>query len=179
MQNSKYQELQLKIFEVRKKINIINVELNRQTHYRGNYLLNTDLQLLEYSVNVDFALNVESGTVWVYDNRGNNSGDIDPDQVTPASDANPLVDSGTGVVGTSTGYSRGDNQHPLQVSTMLPSKDISVGTIGSASSYARSDHQHPIQTVDTIPVSDINSGIKLCIIRTYLKRNLGFLNLKS
>ncbi|KAA6362419.1 MAG: hypothetical protein EZS28_042054, partial [Streblomastix strix] len=49
-------------------------------------------------------------------------------------------------------------QHPLQVSTSLPSKDTSVGIIGSASSYARSDHQHPIQTVDTIPVSDSAEG---------------------
>ncbi|KAA6356380.1 MAG: hypothetical protein EZS28_048093, partial [Streblomastix strix] len=74
------------------------------------------------------------------------------------SDANPLIDSGTGVVGTSTEYSRGDHQHPLQVSTSLPSKDTSVDIIGSASSYARSDHQHPIQTVDTIPVSDSAEG---------------------
>ncbi|KAA6402647.1 MAG: hypothetical protein EZS28_001825 [Streblomastix strix] len=66
--------------------------------------------------------------------------------------------SGTGVVGTSTEYSRGDHQHPLQVSTVLPSKDTSVGTVGQASSYARSDHQHLIQTVDTIPVSDSADG---------------------
>ncbi|KAA6337969.1 MAG: hypothetical protein EZS28_052740, partial [Streblomastix strix] len=94
----------------------------------------------------------------MYDNDWYNSGDIVPDQVTPASDANPLIDSGTGVVGTSTEYSRGDHQHPLQVSTSLPSKDTSVGIIGSASSYARSDHQHPIQTVDTIPNSDSAEG---------------------
>ncbi|KAA6320043.1 MAG: hypothetical protein EZS28_054740, partial [Streblomastix strix] len=87
-----------------------------------------------------------------------NSGDIVPDQVTPASDATPLVDSGTGVAGTSNEYSRGDHKHPLQVSDVLPSKDTSVGTVGQASSYARSDHQHPIQTVDTIPVSDSADG---------------------
>ncbi|KAA6322080.1 MAG: hypothetical protein EZS28_054474, partial [Streblomastix strix] len=87
-----------------------------------------------------------------------NSGDIVPDQVTPASDAIPLVDSGTGVAGTSNEYSRGNHKHPLQVSDVLPSKDTSVGTIGQASSYARSDHQHPIQTVDTIPNSDSADG---------------------
>ncbi|KAA6355758.1 MAG: hypothetical protein EZS28_048715, partial [Streblomastix strix] len=84
--------------------------------------------------------------------------DIVPDQVTPASDAIPLVDSGTGVAGTSNEYSLGDHKHPLQVSDVLPSKDTSVGTVGQASSYARSDHQHPIQTVDTIPVSDSADG---------------------
>ncbi|KAA6392733.1 MAG: hypothetical protein EZS28_011738, partial [Streblomastix strix] len=113
---------------------------------------------LPNSANGDFAFSAESGTVWMYDAAWYNSGDIVPDQVTPASDATPLIDSGTGVVGTSTEYSRGDHQHPLQVSTSLPSKDTSVGIIGSASSYARSDHQHPIQTVDTIPVSDSAEG---------------------
>ncbi|KAA6367935.1 MAG: hypothetical protein EZS28_036538 [Streblomastix strix] len=143
---------------LQQQINVINEELNRQTHFRGYYLLNTDIQNLPNSANGDFAFSAESGTVWMYDNDWYNSGDIVPDQVTPASDANPLIDSGTGVVGTSTEYSRGDHQHPLQVSTSLPSKDTSVGIIGSASSYARSDHQHPIQTVDTIPVSDSAEG---------------------
>ncbi|KAA6398075.1 MAG: hypothetical protein EZS28_006403 [Streblomastix strix] len=78
--------------------------------------------------------------------------------LTHASDANPLVDSGTGVVETSTEYSLGDHQHPLQVSAVLPSKHTSVGTISSANTYARSDHQHPIQTEDTIPVSDSADG---------------------
>ncbi|KAA6394895.1 MAG: hypothetical protein EZS28_009582 [Streblomastix strix] len=100
----------------------------------------------------------ESGTVWMYDQNWYNSGDIVPDQVTPASDATLLVDSGTRVAGTSNEYSRGDHKHPLQVSDVLPSKDTSVGTVGQASSYARSDHQHPIQTVDTIPVSDSADG---------------------
>ncbi|KAA6383079.1 MAG: hypothetical protein EZS28_021391, partial [Streblomastix strix] len=81
-----------------------------------------------------------------------------PDQVTPASDATPLADSGTGVAGTSNEYSRGVHKHQLQVSGVLPSKDTSVGTVGQASSYARSDHQHPIQTVDTILKSDSANG---------------------
>ncbi|KAA6393928.1 MAG: hypothetical protein EZS28_010544 [Streblomastix strix] len=143
---------------LQQQIDVINEELNRQTHFRGYYLLNTDIQQLENSANGDFAFSAESGTVWMNDNSWYNSGDIVPDQVTPASDATSLIDSGTGVVGTSTEYSRGDHQHPLQVSTVLPNKDTSVGTIGSASTYARSDHQHPIQTVDTLPVSDSADG---------------------
>ncbi|KAA6395991.1 MAG: hypothetical protein EZS28_008482 [Streblomastix strix] len=143
---------------LQQQINEINDELNRQTHFRGYYLLNTDIQQLENSANGDFAFSTESGTVWMYDQSWYNSGDIVPDQVTLASDATPLIDSGTGVAGTSTQYSRGDHQHPLQVSTVLPNKDTSVDTVGQASSYARSDHQHPIQTVDTIPVSDSADG---------------------
>ncbi|KAA6356729.1 MAG: hypothetical protein EZS28_047744, partial [Streblomastix strix] len=128
---------------LQQQINVINEELNRQTHFRGYYLLNTDIQNLPNSANGDFAFSAESGTVWMYDAAWYNSGDIVPDQVTPASDATPLVDSGTGVAGTSNEYSRGDHKHPLQVSDVLPSKDTSVGTVGQASSYARSDHQHP------------------------------------
>ncbi|KAA6367772.1 MAG: hypothetical protein EZS28_036701 [Streblomastix strix] len=143
---------------LQQQINEINDELNRQTHFRGYYLLNTDIQNLPNSANGDFAFSAESGTVWMYDNSWYNSGDIVPDQVTPASDATPLVDSGTGVAGTSNEYSRGDHKHPLQVSDVLPSKDTSVGTVGQASSYSRSNHQHPIQTVDTIPVSDSADG---------------------
>ncbi|KAA6384583.1 MAG: hypothetical protein EZS28_019890 [Streblomastix strix] len=143
---------------LQQQINVINEELNRQTHFRGYYLLNTDIQNLPNSANGDFAFSAESGTVWMYDQNWYNSGDIVPDQVTPASDAIPLVDSGTGVAGTSNEYSRGDHKHPLQVSDVLPSKDTSVGTVGQASSYARSDHQHPIQTVNTIPVSDSADG---------------------
>ncbi|KAA6393506.1 MAG: hypothetical protein EZS28_010970 [Streblomastix strix] len=110
------------------------------------------------SANGDFAFSAESGTVWMYDNSWYNSGDIVPDQVTPASDATPLVDSGTGVAGTSNEFSRGDLKHPLQVSDVLPSKDTSVGTVGQACSYTRSDHQHPIQTANTIPNSDSADG---------------------
>ncbi|KAA6363149.1 MAG: hypothetical protein EZS28_041324, partial [Streblomastix strix] len=143
---------------LQQQINEINDELNRQTHFRGYYLLNTDIQNLPNSANGDFAFSAESGTVWMYDQNWYNSGDIVPDQVTPASDAIPLVDSGTGVAGTSNEYSRGDHKHPLQVSDVLPSKDTSVGTVGQTSSYARSDHQHPIQTVDTIPVTDSTDG---------------------
>ncbi|KAA6371668.1 MAG: hypothetical protein EZS28_032805 [Streblomastix strix] len=140
------------------QINVINDELNRQTHFSGYNLLNTDIQNLPNSANGDFAFSAESGTVWMYDQNWYNSGDIVPDKVTPASDATPLVDSGTGVAGTSNEYSRGDHKYPLQVSDVLPSKDTSVGTVGQASTYARSDHQHPIQTVNTIPVSDSADG---------------------
>ncbi|KAA6399585.1 MAG: hypothetical protein EZS28_004883, partial [Streblomastix strix] len=108
--------------------------------------------------NGDFAFSAESGTVWMYDQNWYNSGDIVPDQVTPASDATPLADSGTGVAGTSNKYSRGDHKHPLQVSTSQPSKNTSVGNIGSASTYARTDHQHPILTADSTPPADTADG---------------------
>ncbi|KAA6376659.1 MAG: hypothetical protein EZS28_027814 [Streblomastix strix] len=136
-----------KITILEQEVNVIQQTLGTVTQDIG-----------ENSANGDFAFSAESGTVWMYDAAWYNSGDIVPDQVTPASDATPLADSGTGVAGTSNEYSRGVHKHQLQVSDVLPSKDTSVGTVGQASSYARSDHQHPIQTVDTIPVTDSADG---------------------
>ncbi|KAA6404354.1 MAG: hypothetical protein EZS28_000117 [Streblomastix strix] len=143
---------------LQQQINVTIEELNRQIHFKGYNLLNTDIKQLENSANGDFAFSAESGTVWMYDQNQYNSGDTVPDQVTPASDATPLADSGTGVAGISNEYSRGDHKHPLQVSIVLPSKDTSVGNIGSDNTCARSDHQYPIYTADTIPVSDSVDG---------------------
>ncbi|KAA6363499.1 MAG: hypothetical protein EZS28_040974, partial [Streblomastix strix] len=100
----------------------------------------------------------ESGTVWMYDQNWYNSGDIVPDQVTPASDANPLIDSGTGVVGTSTEYSRGDHYHPLNVTTTVPPSDSASGSVGTTNYYARNDHSHPLNITTTIPPQDSASG---------------------
>ncbi|KAA6335220.1 MAG: hypothetical protein EZS28_052988, partial [Streblomastix strix] len=74
-----------------------------------NYDFLSKITTLEQEVNViqqtlgtaTQDIGAESGTVWMYDQSWYNSGDIVPDQVTPASDATPLVDSGTGVAGTS------------------------------------------------------------------------------
>ncbi|KAA6345505.1 MAG: hypothetical protein EZS28_052155, partial [Streblomastix strix] len=94
----------------------------------------------------------------MYDQNWYNSGDIVPDQVTPASDAIPLVDSGTGVAGTSTEYSRGDHKHPLQVSDVLPAKDTVVGEVGTVTTYARSDHTHHVNLGNSVPKKDKGSG---------------------
>ncbi|KAA6359414.1 MAG: hypothetical protein EZS28_045059 [Streblomastix strix] len=83
---------------LQQQIDVINDELNRQIHFRGYYLLNTDIQNLPNSANGDFAISAESGTVWMYDQNWYNSGDIVPELVTSASNATPLADSGTGVV---------------------------------------------------------------------------------
>ncbi|KAA6402502.1 MAG: hypothetical protein EZS28_001968 [Streblomastix strix] len=123
------------------------------------YLLNADIISLSNSFDVDFKFSAESGTVWIYSDNWYNSGDIVPDQVSPANDAMPLVDSGAGVAGVSTEYSRGDHQHLLQVSTTLRSKDTSVGSVGYASTYARFDYQHPIQITDSIPPSGTAEGM--------------------
>ncbi|KAA6398316.1 MAG: hypothetical protein EZS28_006154 [Streblomastix strix] len=100
----------------------------------------------------------ESGTVWMYDADWYNSGDIVPDQVTPASDASPLLSIVSGNVGVSTEYARGDHQHPLQVSTVLPAKDTAVGEEGTANTYARSDHTHHVNLGNSVPEKDTGSG---------------------
>ncbi|KAA6382285.1 MAG: hypothetical protein EZS28_022188, partial [Streblomastix strix] len=131
------------------KITTLEQEVNVQQQTLG---IDT-LDIGENSANGDFAFSAESGTVWMFDQNWYNSGDIVPDQAIPARDANPIIDNRNGVTGTSTEYSHGDHQHPLQVFALLPSKDTSVGTVGQANTYASSDQKHPIQTVKTIPVS--------------------------
>ncbi|KAA6380328.1 MAG: hypothetical protein EZS28_024146 [Streblomastix strix] len=146
------------IVGVKNDIITIQQELARQQHFRGYYLLNTDIQNLSNSADGDFAFSAESGTVWMYDQNWYNSGDIVPDQVSPASDAVPLVDSGAGVAGISTEYSRGDHQHPLQISSVLPSADTATGEVGTANTYARSDHTHHINLSNDVPLKDTGTG---------------------
>ncbi|KAA6363167.1 MAG: hypothetical protein EZS28_041306, partial [Streblomastix strix] len=117
-------------------------------------------------------LGAESGTVWVFGDEGANneptngtingvwynSGQVVPDQVSPASDAVPLVDSATGAAGVSNEYSRGDHQHPLQISSVLPSADTATGEAGTAATYARSDHTHHVNLSNDIPLKDSGTG---------------------
>lgn len=57
------------------------------------------------------------------------------------SSATPLIDNGSGIVGTAIAYARGDHQHPLNVSTDAPS-DVGNSDAGESSFYARADHSH-------------------------------------
>lgn len=60
--------------------------------------------------------------------------------------ATPLVDSGSGVVGTATAYSRQDHQHPINVATTGTPVMDGTASLGSAGTYARTDHVHPTDT---------------------------------
>ncbi|KAA6374837.1 MAG: hypothetical protein EZS28_029638 [Streblomastix strix] len=145
------------ITDIKNDIDTINQELSRQTHFRGYYLLNTDIQNLPNSANGDFSFSAESGTVWMYDADWYNSGDIVPDQVTPASDAIPLSD-GTATAGISTENSRGDHVHPLNITTTIPISDSASGSVGMTNYYARNDHSHPLNISTSIPPQDSASG---------------------
>ncbi|KAA6372604.1 MAG: hypothetical protein EZS28_031869 [Streblomastix strix] len=133
-------------------------ELARQTHFRGYYLLNADIINLASSDTGDFAFSAESGTVWMYESSWYDSGQLVPDQVTPASDELPLVD-GTASAGISTSYSRGDHVHPINVTTSVPISDSASGSVGTANSYARSDHSHPINISATTPLQDSTGSV--------------------
>ncbi|KAA6363939.1 MAG: hypothetical protein EZS28_040534, partial [Streblomastix strix] len=145
------------ITDIKNDIDTINQELSRQTHFRGYYLLNTDIQNLPNSANGDFSFSAESGTVWMYDADWYNRGDIVPDQVTPASDASPLSD-GTAAAGISTEYSRGDHVHPLNVTTTIPISDSANGSVDITNYYARNDHSHPLNISTSIPPQDSAGG---------------------
>ncbi|KAA6395356.1 MAG: hypothetical protein EZS28_009118 [Streblomastix strix] len=59
---------------------------------------------------------------------------------------------------TSNEYARGDHQHPLQVSTVLPAKDTANGEAGIAATYTRSDHSHHVNLSNDVPLKDTGSG---------------------
>ncbi|KAA6364392.1 MAG: hypothetical protein EZS28_040081 [Streblomastix strix] len=60
--------------------------------------------------------------------------------------------------GTSNEYARGDHQHPLQISTVLPAQDTANGEAGVATTYARSDHTHHVNLSNDIPLKDTGTG---------------------
>ncbi|KAA6388755.1 MAG: hypothetical protein EZS28_015717 [Streblomastix strix] len=102
------------ITNINQSITLFQQGLARQTHFSGYYLLNADIINLASSATDDFAFSAESGTVWMYESSWYDSGQLVPDQVTPANDELPMV-NGTASAGISTSYSRGDHIHPQQL----------------------------------------------------------------
>ncbi|KAA6394174.1 MAG: hypothetical protein EZS28_010299 [Streblomastix strix] len=142
------------IIGIKNDIITMQQELVRRQHFRGYYLLNADIQNLLNSADGDFAFSAESGTVWMYDTGWCISGQIVTDQVSPASDNISMADSGAGVAGIQNNQVRGDHQHPLQVSSILPSADTAHGEAGTATTYARSDHTHQVNLSNDEPLKD-------------------------
>ncbi|KAA6392851.1 MAG: hypothetical protein EZS28_011625 [Streblomastix strix] len=122
-------------------------------------------------INRDFAFSAESGTVWMYETDWYNSGDIVPDQVTPASDAIPSNSVVNGKAGVSNEYARGDHQHPLQVSTFLPAKDTANGETGVANTYARSEHAHHVNLSNDVPLKNTRATTKANGISDFYSKN--------
>jgi hypothetical protein len=90
----------------------IQQAMNGESHFRGYVSTNAKVQATEATPN-DFAYSAESGTKWVYDAElgWQDTGTPVPDQLTPASDATPLV-NGIATPGESNEYARGDHRHP-------------------------------------------------------------------
>ncbi|KAA6336591.1 MAG: hypothetical protein EZS28_052863, partial [Streblomastix strix] len=140
-------------------VQVINTELARQTHFRGYFTTNDEILELTNPAIGDYAYGAEDLLVWDYDGSQWVETDyIVPDQMTPASDANPLSD-GTVTAGTSAEYSRGDHIHPLNISTSVPISDTADGTVGTSVNYARSDHSHPINISSATPLQDSTGSV--------------------
>ncbi|KAA6384336.1 MAG: hypothetical protein EZS28_020138 [Streblomastix strix] len=150
-------EISQDIGQLQADVQVINTELARQTHFRGYFTTNDEILELTNPAIGDYAYSAEDLLVWDYDgSQWVETDKIVPDQMTPASDANPLSD-GTVTAGTSTEYSRGDHIHPLNISTSVPISDTADGAVGTSVNYSRSDHSHPINISSTTPLQD-NSG---------------------
>ncbi|KAA6378525.1 MAG: hypothetical protein EZS28_025949 [Streblomastix strix] len=106
----------------------------------------------------DQANSAEDLLVWVYQESWIETDQIVTDQVIPASDNTPSVDSGAGVAGIQTDYAGGDHYHHLQVCSVLPSKNNANGEEGVANTYARSDHTHHVNLSSDTLLKDTGTG---------------------
>jgi hypothetical protein len=97
---------------IKKDVDGLQQQLNEEAHFRGYLSTNAKIQALDATPN-DFAYSAESGTKWVYDaeNGWQDTGTPVPDQLTPASNATPLV-NGEATAGQANEYARGDHRHP-------------------------------------------------------------------
>ncbi|KAA6403491.1 MAG: hypothetical protein EZS28_000989 [Streblomastix strix] len=109
-------------------------------------------------IKFDFVAQINYGTVWMFDAAWYNSVDIVPDQVTSACGATPKASIEGGIVETNTEYAREDQQHLLQVSTILPAKDTATGEDGVANTYARFDHIHHVNINNDVLLKDSGTG---------------------
>ena len=90
----------------------LQLQIYYAAHFKGYLSTNAKIQELEATPN-DFAYSAESGTVWVYaEPFGWEETSVPvPDQLTPASDASPLM-NGEATAGILNEYARSDHRHP-------------------------------------------------------------------
>ncbi|KAA6390459.1 MAG: hypothetical protein EZS28_014015 [Streblomastix strix] len=124
------------IGQLQTDVQVINQELSRQTHFRGYFATNDEILALQSSAMGDNAYSAEDLLVWLYESNWIETNQIVPDQVTPACDTIPSNSIVNGSAGVSTEYSRGDYQHPLQESAVLPQQDTATDEEGVANIYA-------------------------------------------
>lgn len=102
--------------------------------------------------NVNLSNSTVAGTFNVYNG---NDGEGAPGTQTP------LVDSGSGEVGTANAYSREDHQHPKNAASSGTPAMNGTGAIGSSPYYALFDHVHPSDTkraaIASVVYADIDS----------------------
>ena len=97
---------------IRSDLEGIQQRMEIEAHFRGYFPTNAKVQAAPATPN-DFAYSAESGTKWIYDEtEGWKDTDTPvPDQLTPASDATPLM-NGEATPGQANEYARGDHRHP-------------------------------------------------------------------
>ena len=111
----------------------IQRQIRDEAHFRGYLSTNAKIKSLEATPN-DFVYSAESGTVWVYDEVDGwvDTGEIVPDQLTPASETTPLI-NGTASVGEENAYARGDHRHPTDTTRVSVTEfNAKIGDIENA-----------------------------------------------
>ncbi|WP_316200921.1 MULTISPECIES: hypothetical protein [unclassified Bradyrhizobium] len=122
------------------------------------------------------------------------------DPSTFAASAVPLVDSGTGNIGTSTKWARADHVHPADAATAdarianaagtaMPLMD-GVAAVGTGTKWAREDHKHPTDTTrapvespaftgnPTAPTPAAGDNSKSIATTEFVKANSSYANVR-
>lgn len=96
----------------------IQQRMETEAHFRGYFPTNAKVQATPATPN-DFAYSAESGTKWIFDEAEGwkDTGTPVPDQLTPASDATPLM-NGEATPGQTNEYARGDHRHPTDTTRL-------------------------------------------------------------
>ena len=111
-------QLNEKTIIIKSDVEGLKTRINNEAHFRGYLTTNAKIKELEVTPN-DFAYSAESGTKWVYDAREGwqDTGAPVPDQLTPASETEPLI-NGTASIGSESAYARGDHRHPTDTTRL-------------------------------------------------------------
>ena len=154
--------------EMKQDIDGIQKQINEESHFRGYLSTDAKIKALEATPN-DFAYSAESGTKWVYDaeNGWQDTKTPVPDQLTPASDATPLV-NGTPTAGTANEYARGDHRHPTDTTRASATElNLVKQTLGDCSNAVKKTLKYLSSRVVIDDISPLEHIVKVRVLSPF------------
>jgi hypothetical protein len=124
----------------------IKDELANQTHFRGYWSTNAEIQAITKSKGGDYAYSAESGTVWEFNTTWTDSLTPVPDKVIPKTTTIPLM-NGTAAIGSEENYAAGNHVHPTDT-TRASQNDLTNHTSNLSNPHGVTKSQIGLSNVD-------------------------------